>query len=139
MDYEMAHWLLDQCAEPYTSTRHIALQVKAASFIATYDLEKWDAEHLRETFANFQFKLRIMEIRRRLSRPVYEEDHAALKKELADATAEAPQVAIKNTEDSRLRFTAKKDQNRYVQRFISRRQTSTSVDCRAPESHRRRN
>ena len=108
MNYETAHWLLDLCAEPYISTRHIALQVEAASFIANYNLEKWDAEHLRDTFASFQFKLRIMEIRRRLSRPVYEEDHAALKQELADAIAEARQVAIQNTEDPRLRFTARK-------------------------------
>jgi hypothetical protein len=104
----MAQWLLEQCAEPYTSTRHIELQVEAASFIATYDLENWDTERLREPFASFQFKLRIMEIRR-LSRPVYEEDHAALKQELADTIAEARQLLIKETEDPRLRFTARKD------------------------------
>ena len=106
MNYETAHWLLDLCSEKYVSTRHIALQVEAASFIANYDLEKWDAESLRDTFASFQFKLRIMEIRRRLSRPVYEDDHVALRQELDDAIADARQLVINATEDPRLRFTA---------------------------------
>ena len=108
MNYETAHWLLDLCSEPYASTRHIALQVEVASFIANYDLKKWDTERLRHTFASFQFKLRIMEIRRRLSRPVYEEDHAALRQELDGAIAEARQLMINATEDPRLRFTARK-------------------------------
>ena len=108
MNYEMAHWLLDLCSERYLSTRHIALQVEAASFIANYDLEKWDAHGLRDTFASFQFKLRIMEIRRRLSRPVYEDDHVALRQELDGAIAAARQLMIDATEDPRLRFTARK-------------------------------
>lgn len=109
MNYQTAQWLLDQCAEPYISTRHIALQVEAAGFIGNYDLENWDTERLREPFASFQLKLRIMEIRRRLSRPVYEDEHAALKKELADTIAAARQLLIKETEDPPLRFTARKD------------------------------
>ena len=44
MNYEMAYWLLDLCTERYLSTRHVALQVEAANFIANYDLEKWDAD-----------------------------------------------------------------------------------------------
>ena len=48
MNYETAHWLLELCSEKYLLTRHIALQVEAASFIASYDLEKWDADSLRE-------------------------------------------------------------------------------------------
>ena len=108
MNYEMARWLLDLCTERYLSTHHMALQVEAASFIANYDLEKWDADSLRDTFANFQFKLRIMETRRRLSRPVYEVDHVALRQELDGAIADARQLMINTTEDPRLRFTAKK-------------------------------
>ena len=108
MNYETAHWLLELCSEKYLSTRHTALQVEAASFIANYDLEKWDADSLRDTFASFQFKLRIMEIRRRLSRPVYEDEHAALQQELDSAIADARQLMINATEDPRLRFTARK-------------------------------
>ena len=108
MNYETAYWLLDLCSERYSSTRHMALQVEAASFIANYDLEKWDADSLRDIFANFQFKLRIMEIRHRLSRPVYGDDHVALRRELDDAIADARQLIINATEDPRLRFTAKK-------------------------------
>ena len=108
MNYETANWLLDICKEAYLSTRHMALQVEAASFIANYDLEKWDADSLRDTFASFQFKLRIMEILRRLSRPVYEDDHVALRQELDDAIADARQLMINATEDPRLRFTARK-------------------------------
>ena len=108
MNYETAHWLLELCSEKYLSTRHIALQVEVASFIANYDLEKWDADSLRDTFATFQFKLRIMEIRRRLSRPVYEDDHAALRQELDSAITDAQQLVINATEDPRLRFTARK-------------------------------
>ena len=108
MNYETAHWLLDLCTEGYLSTRHMALQVEAANFIANCDLEKWDADGLRDTFASFQFRLRIMEIRRRLSRPVYEEDHVALRQELDGAIADARQLMINTTEDPRLRFTARK-------------------------------
>ena len=108
MNYETANWLLDICKDQYLSTRHMALQVDAASFIANYDLEKWDADSLRDTFASFQFKLRIMEILRRLSRPVYEDDHVALRQELDDAIADARQLMINATEDPRLRFTARK-------------------------------
>ena len=98
---------MDLCTKRYLSTRHIALQVEAASFIANYDLEKWDADGLRDTLASFQFKLRIMEIRR-LSRPVYEDDHVALRQELDSAIADARQLMIDATEDPRLRFTARK-------------------------------
>ena len=108
MNYEMARWLLDLCSESYLSTRHMALQVEAASFIANYNLEKWDADGLRDTFASFQFKLRIMEIRRRLSRPVYEDDHVALRQELDGAIADARELMINATEDPRLRFTTRK-------------------------------
>ena len=107
MNYEMAYWLLDLCSESYLSTRHMALQVEAASFIANYDLEKWDAHGLRDALASFQFKLRIMEIRRRLSGPVYEDDHVALRQELDGAIANARQLMINAIEDPRLRFTAK--------------------------------
>ena len=44
MNHETAHWLLELCSEAYLSTRHTVLQVEAASFIANYDLEKWDAD-----------------------------------------------------------------------------------------------
>ena len=96
------------CVQRSTYRRATALQVEAASFIASYDLEKWDADSLRDTFANFQFKLRFMEIRRRLSRPVYEDEHVALQQELDSAIADAQQLMIKDTEDPRLRFTARK-------------------------------
>ena len=46
MNYETAHWLLELCSARYLSTHHMALQVEAASFIADYDLEKWDADGL---------------------------------------------------------------------------------------------
>ena len=57
MNYEMARWLLDLCSESYLSTRHMALQVEAASFIANYNLEKWDADGLRDTFASLSYGL----------------------------------------------------------------------------------
>ena len=101
MNYEMARWLLNLCSERYSSTRHMALQVEAASFIANYDLEKWDADGLRDALASFQLKLRIMEIRRRLSDPVYEDDHIALRQELDGAIADAQQLIINTTEDPR--------------------------------------
>lgn len=107
MNYETAHWLLELCSEKDLLTRHIALQVEAASFIANYDLEKWDANNLRDTLASFQFKLRIMEIHR-LSRPVYEDEHVALQQELDSTIADARQLMINATEDPRLRFTARK-------------------------------
>ena len=107
MNYETAHWLLEVCTERYTSTRHMALQVEAASFIANYDLEKWDADSLRDTLASFQFKLRIMEILRRLSRRVYEDDHVALRQELDGAIADARQLMINATEDPYLIFTTR--------------------------------
>ena len=97
MNYETADWLLELCSEEYLSTRHTALQVEAASFIANYDLEKWDADSLRDTFANFQFKLRFMEIRR-LSRPVCEDKHVALQQELDSAIVDARQLMIKATD-----------------------------------------
>ena len=49
--------------------------------------------------------LRIMEIRCRLSREVYTDEHTALRKELNDALAAARQVLITATEDPRLQFT----------------------------------
>ena len=105
MNYEMARWLLDLCTERYLSTHHMALQLEVASFIANYDLENWDAEVVRERFASCQFRLRIMEIRCRLSREVYTDEHTALRKELNDALAAARQVLITATEDPRLQFT----------------------------------
>ena len=107
LTYENAKWLLNLCSQAYVSTRHTALQVDAASFIANYDLENWDADGVRKTFASFQFKLRVMEIRRRLSRDVYEDEHAALSEELDETIAAARQVIIRATEDPRLRFTAR--------------------------------
>lgn len=49
-----------------------------------------------------------MEIRCRLSRPVYEDEHVALQQELDNAITDARQLMINATEDPRLRFTAKK-------------------------------
>ena len=49
-----------------------------------------------------------MEIRRRLSRPVYEDDHVALRQELDGAIADARELMINATEDPRLRFTTRK-------------------------------
>ena len=106
MQYEDAQWLVDVILEPYLSARHTALQISAASFIAHYDLENWDAEAVRETFTSYQFRLRIMEIRRRLSRDVYKEEHADLKKTLDETIAAARQMLIDATEDPRLQFRA---------------------------------
>ena len=107
MNYKDAKWLLDVSTDPYISTPHIALQVDAASFIQHYDLEHWDADEVRERFASFQFKLRIMEIRRRLCRETYQADHGALREELDEAIADARKVMIEATEDPRQRFSAR--------------------------------
>ena len=48
-----------------------------------------------------------MEIRR-LSRPVYEDEHVALQQELDSVIADAWQLMTNATEDPRLRFTARK-------------------------------
>ena len=105
MTYEDAQWLVDLFAEPYLSTRHTALQSQVARFVLNYDLETWDIEVVRERFGSFQFRLRIMEIRRRLSREAYTDEHTALRKEFNDAVAAARQVLITATEDPRLQFT----------------------------------
>ena len=106
MTYEDASWLVDLSAEPYLSTRHTALQAQLARFVINYDLDTYDAEVVREQFSRFQFQLRIMEIRRRLSRETYTDEHAALRTEFKDAVAAARQVLIAATEDPRLQFTA---------------------------------
>ena len=105
MNYEDAQWLVDLCLEPYLKTRHKALQAELAQFILNYDLENWDTEVVRERFGSFQFRLRIMEIRRRLSSSIYEDEHAALRKELNAAIAAARELLIAATEDQRLQFT----------------------------------
>ena len=105
MNYEDANWLIGLCSEPYLKTRHKALQAELSQFILNYDLENWDTEVVRERFGGFQFRLRIMEIRRRLSSSVYEDEHAALRKELNAAIAEARELLIAVTEDPRLQFT----------------------------------
>ena len=46
-----------------------------------------------------------MEIRRRLLSSVYEDEHAALRKELNAAIAEARELLIAAREDPRLQFT----------------------------------
>ena len=106
MTYEDAQWIVDLFAEPYLSTRHTeTLQSQVARFVLNYDLETWDAEVVRERFSSFQFRLRIMDIRCRLSREAYTDEHTALRKELNDAVAAARQVLITATEDPRLQFT----------------------------------
>lgn len=105
MTYEDANWLVDLYSEPYLSTRHMVLQSQVARFVLNYDLETWDAEVVRERFVSFQFRLRIMEIRRRLSREAYTDEHTALRKELNNALVAARQVLITATEDPRLQFT----------------------------------
>ena len=105
MNYEDAQWLVDLCLEPYLKTRHKALQAELAQFILNYDLENWDTEVVRERFGSFQFRLRIMEIRRRLSSSIYEDEHATLRKELNAAIAAARELLIAATEDQRLQFT----------------------------------
>ena len=105
MNYEDAQWLVDLCLEPYLKTRHKGVQSQAARFILNYDLENWDTEVVRERLGSFQFRLRIMEIRRRLSSPIYEDEHGGLRKELTDAIAEARELLIAATEDPRLQFT----------------------------------
>ena len=60
MNYETAYWLLDLCSERYLSTRHMALQVEAANFIANYDLEKWDADCLREAAESLGLDIRTL-------------------------------------------------------------------------------
>ena len=101
MTYEDAHWLVDLCLEPYLKTRHKGVQSQLASFILNYDLETYDTEVVRERFGSFQFRLRIMEIRRRLASTVYEDEHAGLRKELNAAIAAAREVLISATEDPR--------------------------------------
>jgi len=105
MNYEDAQWLVDFCVEPYLATRHTALQSQVARFILNYDLDKWDTEVIRERVGSFQFRLRIMEMRRRLSSPTYEDEHAALRKELTAKIAAARELLIAATEDPRLQFT----------------------------------
>ena len=65
----------------------MALQAKVANFIATCDLDEIDTDHLRETLASLLFRLRIMEIRCRLSLLSYEAEHATLRQELDKAIA----------------------------------------------------
>ena len=104
MNYEDAQWLVDLCLEPYLKTRHKALQAELAQFILNYDLDTYDPEVVRERFGSFQFRLRIMEIRRRLLSSVYEDEHAALRKELNAAIAKARELLIVAREDPRLQF-----------------------------------
>ena len=82
-----------------------ALQSQVARFILNYDLETWDIEVVRGRFSSFQFRLRIMEIRRRLESPIYEDEQVGLQFELDKAIAAARQVLIEATEDPRLQFT----------------------------------
>lgn len=105
MNYEDAQWLLDLCLEPYLKTRHKALQAELAQFILNYDLENWDTEVVRERLGSFQFRLRIMEIRCRLSSSTYEDEHAALREEFDAAITKARELLIAATEDPRLQFT----------------------------------
>ena len=106
MTYEDANWLVDFSAEPYLSTRHTALQSQVARFVLNYDLETYDTEVVRERFGSFQFRLRIMEIRRRLASSTYEDEHVGLQFELDKAITAARQLLIEATEDPRLQFTA---------------------------------
>ena len=106
MTYEDASWLVDLAAESYLSTRHTALQAQLARFVLNYDLETYDTEVVRERIISFQFRLRIMEIRRRLESPVYEDEHVGLQFELDETIAAARQLLIEATEDPRLQFTA---------------------------------
>ena len=106
MTYEDAQWIVDLCLEPYLKTRHKGVQSQATQFILNYDLENWDLEDVRERISSFQFRLRIMEIRRRLASKVYEDEHGGLSYELDKAIAAARQVLIEATEDPRLQFTA---------------------------------
>ena len=108
MDQEDANWLLDLCSQKYLSTQHTILQIKVASFIQHYDLENYDAEEFMQTIMSFQFRLRIMEIRRRLCSEVYADEHEALALELDKAMAGARLLLIEATEDPRLRVTARK-------------------------------
>ncbi|RKU22843.1 hypothetical protein C6503_03510 [Candidatus Poribacteria bacterium] len=105
MNYEDAQWLINLCAEPYLKTRHKALQSQLAQFILNYDLDTYDPEDVRERISSFQFRLRIMEIRRRLTSKLYEDEHGGLSYELDKAIAAARQVLIEATEDPRLQFT----------------------------------
>ena len=107
MTYKDAHWLVDLCLEPYLKTRHTALQTQLARFIINYDLDTYDAEVVRERFGSFQFRLRIMEIHRRLSSSTYENEHAGLREELNAAIAEARELLIAATEDPHLQFTTR--------------------------------
>ena len=108
MNQEDASWLLDLCSEKYLSTQHTILQIKVASFIQHSDLGSYDAEAFMQTLMSFQFRLRIMEIRRRLCSEVYADEHVALALELDKAIAGARQLLIEATEDPRLRFTARR-------------------------------
>ena len=103
MNYEDANWLIGLCLEPYLKTRHKALQAELAQFILNYDLDTYDPEVVRESIGSLQFRLRIMEIRRRLLSSVYEDEHVGLAFELDKAIAAARQVLIEATED--LQFT----------------------------------
>ena len=89
MTYEDAQWLVDLCLEPYLKTRHKFLQSQLAQFILNYDLDTYDPEVVREHIGSFQFRLRIMEIRRRLLSPVYEDEHDGLAFELDKVIAAA--------------------------------------------------
>ena len=108
MSTEDAQWLVDLCLEPYLKTRHKGVQSQAARFILNYDLEKWDTAVVRERFSSLQFRLRIMEIRRRLSSSIYEDEHAGLEFELDKAIAAAREVLIQATDDPRLQFTTRR-------------------------------
>ena len=83
MNYQDAKWLLDLWTETYTSTQHQALLAKAESFAGT-DFQKWDASYV-EVFASLQFRLKIMEIRRRLSSQFYKDEKTALTQQLNES------------------------------------------------------
>jgi len=106
MNCEDAQWLVDLCLEPYLKTRHKGVQSQVTTFILNYDFKSWDTNFLRERFVSFQFRLRIMEIRRRLSNIRYEDEHAGLREELNTMIEDARELLIAATEDPRLQFTS---------------------------------
>ena len=116
MTYEDAKWLLDLCTETYTSTHHQALLVKAESF-SDLDFQNWDAGEVEkkryagspegeqdtslsdyvQAFASMQFRLKIMEIRHRLSSQFYKDEHTVLTHQLNESLAAARQVVTQGT------------------------------------------
>lgn len=101
MTREDANWLLDLCSQTYLSTQHTFLQAEVASFIQHYDLDRYDADEMKNNITSFQFRLWIMEIRRRLASEVYKDEHSGLKYELDKAIAAAREVIINATDDPR--------------------------------------